>query len=193
MKYGLGQIDLNLLAQLALLGHSNTPERDIADLMRSGQPIEESTRLLLAEVLDGRGNGIQFKVRPNPRTAPVRAFELRRKRLRMGQEAIELGRQRTKAEANRQIAIKYGCSEKSVEASSTFARRAAAWIESIRPDHAQGFTNSTLEVVFCYADATNKHPDEALKASAGDFAKLIRSFDDLQAPALRGRRRSKST
>lgn len=190
MKYGLGLIDLNLLAQMALSGLSDTPERDVADLLRSGQPIEPETRRQLADALDAQTDGFHLKFHKMDRTAGYRAFALRRRRLQIGREAIALGATLGSGKAKKLTAAKYTCSIKTVGAHIAFARRLDAWLASVRGDPSRGpYSDFALEIVFLYADATNKRPDEALKPSAEMLARLVRRLDDHQAPALRGKRR----
>lgn len=191
MQYGLGRVDLNLLAQLALYGVSDTPERDIADLLRSGQPIEPQTRMMLADAFDGRSKNCHLKFHKTEHAARYRAFMLRRRRLQIGREAIALGLTQGRARAEGVMAEKCGCSTKTISANITFARRLDAWVESVRSDPSRNhYSDFALELVFLYADATNKRPDEALKPSAETLAEFIRQIDDYQAPALRGKRRN---
>jgi hypothetical protein len=60
-RYGLGNVDFNKRAQLALLGASREPARDLEQLLNSGQPIEDKTRYLLAELFAGHLEGVAFK------------------------------------------------------------------------------------------------------------------------------------
>lgn len=194
MQYGLGRVDLNLLAQLALFGISETPERDVADLLRSGQPIEPQTRLLLAEALDGRSKNFHLKFHKTESGAGYRAFMLRRRRLQIGREAIALGLTQGRARAERITAEKYGCSTKTISATITLTRRLDAWVASVRTDSSRDqYSDTALEFAFLYADATNQHPDQALRPSAEGLAELVLHLDDFQAPALRGKRRNRPT
>lgn len=81
MRHGLTQIDLNLKARLALGGLSDTPERDIARLLTSHQPIEPETRLALAAALLGTGHGITLQSDAKKSTKALRSFMLRRRRI----------------------------------------------------------------------------------------------------------------
>lgn len=181
MRRGLAQIDLNLKARLALLGLSDTPERDIAELMASNQPIELETRQGMAAALLGKDHGMGLRLESKKSTLMLRRFLVKRKRLALGraveQQIAELGYNTAieKAMALQQLG------RKTVEALVTESRRADAWIARLkRQNRTEGFTVETLELAYLYAALTKQKPEQFLIATLSAFSELVDRLDDLQ-------------
>lgn len=178
-RYGLGQIDLNLRAQLALIGLSNCPEADISELFSSSQPIEPLTRKLLAEALNGSSSSLGLKASRKTAGLAVRSFLLRLNRLATGRLAIEKISQSGYEVAIKNVADQRRISEKSVEADVTFVKKFESWVDEIRSSEPKldVLDDRALEIAYIYADVTKQDPRSAIKNSLPNFAQLI---DDLE-------------
>ncbi|MCJ2178472.1 hypothetical protein [Novosphingobium album (ex Hu et al. 2023)] len=184
-RSGLGQVDYNLLAQLALGGFSATPEADIAKLLRSHQPIEPRTRALLADVLEGKSKKLALKASEKAYGKVVRAFKLRRDRLKIGRDVSQRVDQIGYVDAIEYGTELYLLGRKTVERAVTLARNVANWIEKVKEEAGEFscIDEFTLEVVYLYADATKREPQDCLRQSSSSLAELIREFDEFEAPA----------
>lgn len=184
MRHGLGLVDLNLRAQMALAGFSRTPEADICILLRSGQPIEEATRQKLADALDGRSASLALRARNKSPGKSIRALELRRERLKIGRAVDALVGSLGYEAAVEKGASEYKVSEKSIIAHLAFARRVESEIGRLREaTRAMDLSDYALELVILYAEATKQRPKDCLRLAASHLPNLVASFDDLKAAA----------
>jgi hypothetical protein len=182
MRYGLGQIDLNLQAQLALMGLSDTPERDIAELLRSGQPIEEKTRQRLADALEGKAKRIHLKAVGLNASQSLRSLQSWRRNVQIGKAIDALIPDLGYDAGIKHGAITYSTSEKSIVSYLAWYRKMRKWIAAIREarEH-EHLSDFALEVAFLYAKATRRKPAECLSSDAGEFADFIAWTDELES------------
>lgn len=184
-RYGLGQVDLNLRAQLALHGLSRSPEADIVDLLRSEQPIERETRNRLADALEGGPGRLSLKATGKQSTRVFNAFHLRRDRLATGRDVLSRIPDIGYDDAIRDGARRHAMGQKSLAAAVALARKVEAWIQRVRLESVQygDLSDFALEVVYLYADATERDPMSCLRPSARNFAALLEFFDELRTSA----------
>ena len=184
-RYGLRQVDLNLLAQLALHGLSRLPEADIVNLLRSEQPIERETRDRLADALEGGPGRLTLKAIGKQPMKVFNAFQLRRDRLATGRDVLSRIPDIGYDEAILDGATRHPMGQKSLAAAVAFARKVEAWIQSIRlaSGPSNDLSDFALEVVYLYADATERDPMSCLRPSARDLAILLEFFDERRASA----------
>lgn len=180
-KYGLGRSDLNLRARLAIRGLTDTPERDIAALLRSGQPIEPETSHLLAGAFEGRLKSITIKLEGRNRSRLHRSFRIRLKRLEIGREVkalVEdpLVEERLSYDDGVKKVAAGGTSEATVEAAYTFLNKRDAWVTSSREAGSQ-HTDFELTVAFIYSDLKGIRPEEAIKPSLSTLAALLEEVE----------------
>ena len=144
-KYGLGGgKDLNLLAQLALGGLLETPERHIAALMRSSQPIELETRQSLANALEGKSNGGSLELKQKGRGKVVRRFQEFRARIKLGREVRALQTDLTYECAVKKVAEQSHESEKNIQRFRALSRKCDNWIDQHRNEESD-LSNLALE------------------------------------------------
>ena len=188
MRYGLARIDLNLKARLALAGFSDSPERDIAELLSSPQPIEPETRRALAAALLGKGkgksSGISLQSDAKKSTKMLRSFLLKRRRITLVRPIARLPKGSNTKTAIQQAAASELVSDKTIEAAIAEARRLDAWIAKVkRQKRAQGFTVPMLELAYIYAAVKGQKPETYLKDTLPALAELVDHFDQLQREA----------
>lgn len=179
-KYGLAQVDLNLSAQLALAGLSATPERDIAALLRSGQPIEALTRERLADALIGKAEGVKLTASHRKVHAGYRKIRRKRSDAQVGRELVSTIKVLGYDKAIENASSAKGIGVKSLEAHVTLARKIEVWIESIRssqPSRVNGLSDAELEVAYLYADLTKQQPEECIRPT---LPALVRYMDLLE-------------
>lgn len=173
MKYGLGQRDLNLKARLALRGMSDTIERDIVELLRSGQPIEQETRERLADALEGKQGAVKLVRKGTAGVTPLRRFRLRRSWLQVGKQIEARAERIGAARAIEEVAQELGGKIKNLEKMRTFARRAAAFVSAKRESgEAHGVSDAALEIRFVWSEVFANDAGKAVYADTqaeGDF------------------------
>lgn len=184
MQYGLNQVDLNLRAQLAIAGFSRTPEADISALLRSGQPIEERTRLKLADALDGKVKGFRLRGSNTAKVKGLRAFQTRREWLRIGRLVGEQMPRLKYEDAVARASAALGISVQSISAHVAFAKKVAKAIDALqqRPDAAD-LDLQNIEFVVLYAFATKQKPADCLRPSAQSLGHVVEALDALKAAA----------
>ena len=170
-KFGLGQVDLNLLARLALSGLTENPERDIASLLRSKQPIEQFTRELLAEALDGQSNKLILKATNRAVAKGFRAYRLRLKRLSVAREVRALIPEFGYEEAILKVSMK-GMSQSQISQCYTYLKKLEHWLAECRAEGADQ-SDEALVVAFIYADISNIPKRAAIKPSLEHLARLL--------------------
>ncbi len=185
-KHGLGQVDLNKRAQLAILGRSEDPARDIEALLSSGQPIETRTRVLLTELFGGRNFGTELILK-NTQSAGV--YRRVRKRLVMtaAVRPISTSNQHgEKTKAKEQLASHYGCSFKTIEKYLALRKKSESWARRRldHPDNPAGTTEWHLFVAFLYADATKQQPHCVVKPSLPSLCAMLESADQEHADGV---------
>lgn len=184
MRHGLTQIDLNLKARLALGGLSDTPERDIARLLTSHQPIEPETRLALAAALLGTGHGITLQSDAKKSTKALRSFMLRRRRIALVRPIARLPKGSNIRSAIQRAAASALVGEKTIEAAVTEARRIDAWIAKVKGQkRARGLTVEMLELAYIYAAVKRQRPEKLLNDTLPTLAELVGYFDQLHQQA----------
>lgn len=168
--------DLNLLARFALAGLLETPERHIADLMRSDQIIEAETRQSLADALEGKSDTGSLVIKNKDRTQVLRRFQRLRKRIQLGRDVRATRSDLSYADAVKEIAKKVGKSEKAIEGYVTLSAKCDRWIEQQR---ALGHNHSdlALECAFVYMQVGSNDPDNPIKPSIEGLADLIKEFE----------------
>lgn len=181
-KYGLGQVDLNLLVQMSLAGLTEAPERHLSELLRSRQPIEERTRTLIADILDGRKYGVRLEVKFTNHNKIVRSFRRYRQKIEIGRRVKAEMERMTYAEAVSEVAGTSRLGEKSIEGCYTLLRRLESWAQGCR---ASGLLHSDLELemAFVYSISTKTDLDNALKPSVELLAKFVTRFEDILTEA----------
>ncbi|WP_394730606.1 hypothetical protein [Altererythrobacter sp. GH1-8] len=173
MKYGLGLVDLNFIARMALLGFSENPARDIARLLESQYPIEFETRIALAKALRGSaGNGVRLHVQGQGKSAFYRRLRNLKAKLIEGRAADAVIGKLGYEKAVRASADVHNRSEKTIESAITVSRELEAWIQSCR-EKGSNHSDGALEIAFLYAKLTESEPQSWLKRSIEDLAFLI--------------------
>jgi hypothetical protein len=177
-KYGLGQVDLNLLAQLSLAGLIDEPGRHLSNLLRSKQPIEARTREVLADALDGRIAGSKLTVRHTRHSRLVRKFRSERHQIEVGRlvaaTMTEPGMNYNNAVAK--VAGLYRRSEAWVKAGHTKANKLAGWIEKCR-NQGLNHTDAALEMAFVYSRLRGVDPADSLKPKVETLVDIITQFE----------------
>jgi len=181
-KYGLGQIDLNQRACVALMGLTQDPAVDLIALLRSSQPIDPVTRLLLANTLAGKSDKVTARITRKAGSNGLQKFRKRLERLHSGRRVQRERDERGYTNAVGYVAENFSAGGKSIEASLTFVRKIDSWMASFRsarPDLAN-FTDRELETAYLYAEAFGLDPDEACNRSLPLLTRLIDHWRDLQ-------------
>lgn len=190
-KYGLAQVDLNFLARMALLGITDEPERDIATLLESHQPIERETRLALARALRGsaKGKGATLKLSGHGRVGFYRRLRKLRAKILLGKTADKLAATHGYNEAVRLVASKAkpSLSIKSIEEAVTLSRRLDAWLEDCHRLGTTEISDFALELAFLYAVTAGQQPSDMIKPSLALLAENLAQFElqILEAKGLR--------
>lgn len=185
-KQGLGQVDLNVRARLAIMGMSEDPARDLGVLFSSGQPIEASTRELLTDLFGGRALGTELVLK---NTGSAAVYRRVRKRLVMTAAVgtiCKLDQHGEKTKAKEQLASHFGCSLKTIERYLTLKQKADRWA-SHRMGHRNnpvGTTTWHLFVAFLYADATKQQPHCVVKSSLPSLCAMLESADQEHADGV---------
>lgn len=183
---GLVSRDLNIRAQVALTGLSDTPVPDITALLRSDKPIDAKTRAKLADCFEGRGHGLRIKVEQNRRTKEIR--ELLRKiiHVREGRFAKERAEQVGYTRAVAELSELVSKSPKSAEASVTLANQVDGWIERYRvnDDHAVDRSDLELEITFLLSKIDRRDPATVPLDEVKAFAAVAAGFLARQNAAL---------
>lgn len=181
-KYGLRQVDLNLLVQLSLIGIVESPEQHLSDLLRSRQPIEDRTHKVLADALDGRSRGVRLTLQVTSESEALRTFRLNRRKLEIGRLVQSRPQGQSFSAAVAEVSRTSGKGPKTVESCHTLASKLDAWIRQCR---VEGFPHSdaALEVAFIYSITTKIARNEAIKPSVEAFAQLIAEFERIAADA----------
>jgi hypothetical protein len=181
-RYGLGHVDLNLRAQLALRGLTDNPTADIARLLASIQPIEPESRVLLAAALKAKpGPTIHLRATASKHHKALNSFRKRLVRLWMGREGLKLIQSLGYNKAVCALAVEHSVSDKTVIASIALARRLAQRIERMRktrPDVAH-LTDRELEIAYLHGNATRRDPLLSIRPSLPDLAQLIDEYERL--------------
>ena len=177
-KYGLGQIDLNLLVQLSLEGLIDSPEDHLSRLLRSQQPIEAGTRNALANALDGRLNSSKLHVHQTKQNGFVRKLRSERHQIEIGHRvsAMMTEESMTYDKAIEVVADACGRSEKWVQACQTKANKLQRWIKECR-DIGLNHSDAALEMAFNYSTLKGMDPGEGLKPTIERLAKIILMFE----------------
>lgn len=119
---------LNMQAFRALVGTSSTPEADIAALLASHHVIDEVTRMMLADALTGRSEGIELRATGKAKTKLYRSFAARKAAVLRARQVLKLqATGMSYDDAIGQMAEQSGKSRSSVEANVTLANKAATW------------------------------------------------------------------
>jgi hypothetical protein len=181
--YGIGNVDLNLRAQLALLGFSERVEEDLAALLRSSQPIESETINRLADALEGKGRVVLY-TKGKKASKLANMYLKRRERLRVGR-AI---RKEVDRGTRWDIAIAYFAdelngSDSKAEGCHTFAQRCDDWIAEHAKRTSNAYTAQELEAAFVYADITKSDPGAEIKDTLPGLAKAFEALGSLRAAA----------
>lgn len=185
-KYGLSQVDLNLRARLALAGMSDKPERDIAALLRSSQPIEKRTRECLAEAFEGGAAGLALKATNKKAGLTTRRFRKHIADLRAGRKAIEAQGQLGYAGGIEKIVGKMGISPKSVEKYVALAHKVDAWVRSTTESDLgqyEHLSKEELEIAYLYAVVTNQKPDDCVRPGLPALVSILNEWDRLHDDA----------
>lgn len=179
-KYGLGQVDLNLLVQLSLAGLIDEPGRHLSNLLRSKQPIEARTREALADALDGRLAGSKLTVQHSRHSRLVRKFRSERHQIEVGRRvAVTMTEEgKTYDQAVEKVADDCHRSEKWVQACYTKANKLARWIEECRY-RGLNHTDAALEMAFAYSRLRGVDPADSLKVTAEGLAEIISQFEQI--------------
>ena len=179
VKYGLDQVDLNRRASLALAGMSESPERDIAELLQSGQPIEVEVREKIARALRGQATGINLKAKLSKETKFYRRLRKNLIQIRIGEIADDQVASLGYAKAIKTTSKEYRTPKKTVEAHVTLSRKARKWAEgwlSQNPD-CEDLTIFELKVAFVYALLKEDMPENWIKPSLQELCSVLDDFD----------------
>jgi|GEM_PF-4871571 len=185
VKYGLGQVDLNQRARLALFGLSGSPETDIADLLSSEQPIDPDLRKLLAAAFSGKPGVVGLKATGVKRGAFYRGLRERLRMVKIG-EAFEAGRTghgyaNTVANLSKELRL----SEKKIEAAITFSRKVRTWIETRKPRESDpaDLDAFCLRIAYCHGHMRKADPEESVRSSLVNLASLLLEMDQAHQDA----------
>ena len=131
------QANLEIRAFLALRGGSDTPERDIAALLRTSYPVARELRDMIADALEGRGgkDTISLTAGITPVGKRTRTMGARVRSLLRGKEARRLtSGNHSYEQAIEAVARDHCTPEKTVQRDYTLAGKAADWVsaQSIR-------------------------------------------------------------
>lgn len=187
-KHGLAQVDLNFLARMALLGITQEPERDIATLLESHQPIERETRLALARAFRGstKGKGATLKLTGHGQMGFYRRLRNLRAKILLGKTADRLSAAHGYNAAVKLVAkhAKPRRSIKTIEEAVTLSRRLDAWLDAGRRLGTTEVSDFSLELAFLYAVMTGRQPSDMIKPSlallAESLAQLEQQISDAQ-------------
>jgi len=174
-RHGLGQTDINLRARLALAGFSLTPEADIAALLTSGQPLEQTTLQQLALAIQGKSKNLNFRKYGGSGGKKVQAFLRRSKRLEIGRKVEESKLEPGNHDPVEVVMKKMNVGKKYAEAQATFYRKFESWKFSVRegrPEFAH-LTDLQFEVGFLYAQISGEDPTDAISRSIEKFTDLL--------------------
>ncbi len=179
-KYGLGQVDLNLLVQLSLAGLIKSPERYLSQLLRSQQPIDARTRKELADALDGKLAGAKLTVHHTQHSKLVWKFRRERFQIEIGRRVAAMMTEKETAYDDAIVKVAGACreSEKWVQAGYTKANKLARWTAECRK---QGLnhTDAALEMAFVYSTLRGVDPADSLKPTVEGLADIIAQFDQI--------------
>jgi hypothetical protein len=179
-RYGIGGIDHNLRAQIALMGLSEAPEIDIAELFESGHPIEPETRSQLAAALRGANETASLQLRARPAAKMVRKLRLRLKSIAIGRLVITRSAESGYGKAIQSVSIDAGTGTKSVESAHTLAMKAADWTREARSTqpHLASVSDDDLDAAFAIGLALGFAPEKVPHrlARAWQFAGAIRQL-----------------
>lgn len=177
-KYGLGQVDLNLLVQLSLAGLIDEPERRLSNLLRSKQPIEARTREALADALDGQLDGSKLSVRHTHYSRLARKFRSERRQIEIGRQVAATMNEEGKTydDAVEKLADACRRSEKWVQACYTKANKLADWITDCR-SRGLSHTDAALEMAYVYSALRGVEPADALKPTIELLADIVQQFE----------------
>lgn len=189
-KYGLGQVDLNLLVKLSLAGLIDEPGRHLSNLLRSQQPIEARTREELADALDGRLPGSKLTVRHTRHSRLVRKFQSERHQIEIGRLVAAAMTERGVRydDAIEKVASVCRRSEAWVKACYTKANNLTRWIEECR-GRGLNHTDAALEMAFAYSTLRGVEPADSLKPSVEKLAEIIAQFEQIVEDAAGNARR----
>lgn len=180
-KDEFADVDLNFLARMALLGFLEEPERKIATLLESGQPIEWETRVALAKALRGsaKDNVPTLKLGGHGRMGFYRRFRNLRATIILGKTADSLSAQLGYNESVRLVAeqARPRRTVKTIERAVTLSRRLDQWLEECRRLGATEASDFALEIAFLYAVMTEQQPSDAIKPSLTLLAKIFAQFE----------------
>jgi len=183
-KYGLAQEDLNFLVQMSLAGLIDEPERHLADLLISQQPIEVRTRLALANALSGRLSGSTLKVRQPKQVSFVRKFRRARYQIDVGRRMSAKMNQDglTYEDAVAALVETCGRSDKWVQACHTKANKLGRWIQECRKG-GLNHSDEALEMAFVYSALKGLDPSDGLKPTVEQLAEFVTLFEQKIADA----------
>ncbi len=179
-KYGLAQIDLNLLVQMSLAGLIDEPEQHLANLLRSRQPIEARTRQALVDVLDGRLPGSRIRVTQTKQGKFVRRFRNMRRQLKVGQQVSEKMKEDSLSydQAVAKIAGTCGRSDKWVQSAHTQSNKLMLWIDGCRTRRLN-LSDAALEMAFIYSTLKDLDPVDGLKPTVELLAKTVLMLEEV--------------
>ncbi len=183
-KYGLAQVDFNLLVQMSLAGLIDAPEHHLSNLLRSPQPIEARTRQALADALSGRLPASKIKVTQTKQVVFVRRFRKLRQQIKIGQQVSEVmrGQSLSYDDAVEAIAAKYRGGEKSVQRAYTHANKLQRWLEEcrkLRLNH----SDAALEMAYIYSTLKGIDVADGLKPTVEHLAELVYRFEQAVSDA----------
>lgn len=150
-------------------------------MLRSGQPLEDSTRSTLAAAFEGKKSAaVHLYAKPDHRSDFLKKFRKRLVRLWRGKRALKLEESIGYQAAVSQVASVDGVSPKTVEAAYTFARKVAQWVDCQAEVPAnKNASERELEIAYIYAEAASLSPSSALKQSLPELRKLINDYEAL--------------
>jgi hypothetical protein len=180
-KHGLAQMDLNFLAIIALLGIIAEPERQIAALLESDQPIELETRLAIARALRGnsKDGAPSLRLSGHGSLRFYRRFRNLREKIALGKEANILAAKLGYTDAVKKVAkdSKPRRGIKTIEEAVTLSRKFDEWLAECGSVDAGSKLRFALEMAFAYALLTDQEPGEAIKPSLARLAALLGDFE----------------
>lgn len=183
---GLLPKDLNLRAQVALKGLSDAPVDDIVALLRSDEPIDTKTRVMLANALEGNTTGANFRVTNSDRTKFLRQLLRQIAHVRHGRWARRFIDRPRCAPAIDKLAKTMRKSAKAAEKCVTDSRKVDAWIAAARetfPEAAE-FDDLELELAYAIAGIDKVRPETRLDETLKLISYVIRSILEFQDKAL---------
>ena len=178
---GVPKQDLNLLARFAIAGFLDEPEKHLAKLLRSSEPIEDETRSAIANALEAKSTAGQLKFGERGEGKALRRFRKKRADIQIGREVRELQKRLRYEDAIEEVSKRPGERRgvKAIEKCVTLSRKLDEWVEGLRAAGSQ-HSELALECAFVYRPTGSNDSDNPIKPSLETLANMIATLDGLE-------------